>query len=109
MGYKGVCTKCRKSFSEGNNPKLLKERICSECKCTLYIVHHKFKPPKKTDLKKWKVIDYLLKNGFNFQSHWMPYGEGKEKFIFKVLGNYPTNMKDAEEFVKKYSRNKNSY
>lgn len=94
MGHKNVCVNCRKSFSLGTDLDNIREGNCPQCGKRMEQVSHRFRPPKKTDLKKWEVVEYLLQNAFYYDhiqdpeyNSWVP---------------YPENMKDAIEFVKKY-------
>lgn len=97
MGYKNVCLSCRISFSEGGDYNLFnKERECPECKRRMIFVNQKFKPPKKTDTKAWKVVELLLENSFVFQSVY----EKEDKVWIPV--KYPKTLEEAQEFVKKY-------
>jgi len=103
MGFKSVCTNCRSSFSEGNDPEKITKRTCTTCHEPLFITHHKFKPPKKSEIKKWKVVKYLLDNGFEFGAHWVPLdGPGGSSPVSFNTGPYPETMKEAEEFVKTF-------
>jgi hypothetical protein len=66
--------------------------------------NHKFRPPKHSDLKAWKVVTFLYAHGFNYQHI-------QKDIPFDILKNmpesdwyeeYPSNMRDAKEFVEKY-------
>jgi hypothetical protein len=61
------------------------------------IVHHKFKPPRRNDLKRWKLVELLVKNGFLFQPVYEKIGVA---IYLKV--DYPKNLIEAKEFVEKY-------
>ncbi|NQX96829.1 MAG: hypothetical protein HRT73_02980 [Flavobacteriales bacterium] len=94
MGHKNVCVNCKKSFNLGMGTENLREGNCPECGNKMKLVSHRFRPPKKTDIKKWKVVEYLFQNGFYFDhiqdpehQSWVP---------------YPENMNEAKDFVKKY-------
>ena len=61
MGYKNVCTNCRIALSEGTNYELFNtNKTCPICKGKMYFVNEKFKAPKKSNDKEWKIIEYLL-------------------------------------------------
>ena len=65
MGYKNVCVNCRISLSEGTNYELFNaNKTCPTCKSKMYFVNEKFKAPKKSNDKEWKIIEYLLLSGF---------------------------------------------
>ncbi|WP_397363976.1 hypothetical protein [Olleya sp. R77988] len=98
MGYKKVCLNCRKAFNDNTSF----EQNCSECGRKMKIVNHKFRPPKKTDLKAWDVSKFLIENGFLYHHIYKNIEERnglvtKEKYI-----NYPITMNDAKIFVLKY-------
>ena len=57
MGYKNVCTTCRISLSEGTNYELFNtNKTCPICNGKMYFVNEKFKAPKKSNDKEWKII-----------------------------------------------------
>lgn len=62
------------------------------------LVNHKFKPPKKSEIKNWEMVKLLVENGFKFQAVY----EQIEKGVFLKV-NYPKNLIDAKEFIKKYN------
>jgi len=47
------------------------------------LLPHRFRPPKKSDDEKWKVVEYLLDKGFRYE---------------KVGRKVPENLRDAKEF-----------
>lgn len=94
MGHKIVCLECRKAFSLSTDLSINKEIICSDCGKKAILSPHRFRPPKKTDDKKWEVVCFLVLNGFKYQHI---YCEHSKEFV-----NYPENLRDAKEFVKKY-------
>ncbi len=99
MAHKKVCLKCRISFSISTNSEIENIKVvnCSHCNEKMAIVHHKFKPPKRNDLKKWKLVELLVKNGFLFQSVYEQISVG---VFLKV--DYPKNLIEAKEFVEKH-------
>jgi hypothetical protein len=94
MGYKIVCLNCRKvlnrEFDDGSSGR---DYPCSECGKPMTLLPHRFKPPKKTDDKKWDTVIFLIKNGFYYQHIY------ETKDVYAV---YPENLRDAKEFVEKY-------
>lgn len=103
MAHKKICLKCRISFSINTNSELENNKVvnCSNCHEAMLIVHHKFKPPKRNDLKKWKFVELLVNNGFLFQSVYENISVG---VFLKV--DYPKNLKEAKEFVEKHKKSK---
>lgn len=102
MGYKAVCIDCRKSL---NRPLDSSNRLypCSECGKSMTLLSHRFRPPKKTDDKKWETVKFLIETGFHYDH------------VDQIMDNnsngmtsdqnyttYPENIKDAKEFVKNY-------
>lgn len=98
MGYKNICLKCRTSYSKGNDYENQTESNCPHCSTKMILVNQKFKPPKKSDTKSWKMVKLLVENGFKFQTVY----EHIEKGIYLKI-NYPNNLTEAEEFIKKYT------
>ena len=102
MGHKVVCLDCRKSFSQGTDFEDRKEAVCPDCGQPMILLPHRFRPPKKTDIKKWETVKYLVENGFCFQ-HIYEAKETKEHYNrTENYVEYPENLKDAKEFVEKY-------
>ena len=102
MGHKVVCLDCRKSFSQGTDFEDRKDAVCPYCGQQMILLPHRFRPPKKTDLKKWETVKYLVENGFCFQ-HIYETIEKKEHYNWtEKYVEYPENLKDAKEFVEKY-------
>lgn len=97
MGHKSVCLSCKIAFSNGNNADNPVLQICPQCNDKMIQVNQKFKPPKKTDSKGWKIVTLLIENGFTFDS---VYQQIDRNVFLKV--NYPETLAEAEEFVKLY-------
>src|SRR5690554_7210315 len=66
MGYKSVCIECRKSLNRPLDTGSERLYLCSECGKPMTLLSHRFRPPKKTDDKKWETVKYLIENGFHF-------------------------------------------
>lgn len=94
MGHKIVCFECKKAFNLGTDLSSNKEIICSDCGKKGVIFPHRFRPPRKTDIKKWEVVCFLFSNGFKYHHI---YFENTKKYV-----NYPENLREAKEFVKTY-------
>ena len=100
MRQKDVCLSCKIAFNRGTNIETPVKKVCPNCSEPLVQVNHKFKPPKKTDTKKWEVVNYLISNGFNFNHAY----EMIEPGVYKQIGKFPENMRDAKEFVKLHKK-----
>ena len=102
MGHKSICINCRKAFNQGSDFDSRIESNCPECGQLRILMPHSFRPPKKTDNKKWEVVEFLINNGFRFQHI------SKDNKLKKEIANesnyvqYPTNLNEAKEFVIKY-------
>ncbi len=59
----------------------------------MYFVNEKFKAPKKSNDKEWKIIEYLLLSGYDFRN---PYC-GQEQCIYF---EFPKNLQEAEAFIR---------
>jgi hypothetical protein len=99
MGYKIVCLICRKAFSTG--PDYLKPEKCSECGNDYIFYNHKFRPPKKDDIRAWTVVGFLYENGFTYQHVY------KDLTIYRWASSenqaeYPQSLEEAKDFVLKY-------
>ena len=95
MGSKNVCLDCRRVESLGMDVADLQAGDlhlgdCPECSAPMYLVSQKFRPPKKTDDKAWRVAAFLISNGFTY--HTIRDSSG-------MAVSYPTTMSDAERFV----------
>jgi len=96
MGNKSVCLDCRIAFSHGMDFNNIILRMCPQCKSEMINVNYKFKPPKKSEVKKWETVKFLLENEFYYQHI---YEDGKTV-------KYPENINDAKIFVEKYKSQK---
>jgi len=104
MGYKAVCLNCRKAFNLSSDFTLHAPDKCPECSGRLAMFNHKFRPPKQSDMKAWKVITFLYIHGFNYQhiQKDIPIDIMKNMIESNRYEEYPSNMKDAKQFVEKY-------
>jgi len=102
MGHKLVCLTCYRVENLGTDLSNLKIGRCPLCSNPLIFVNHNFKPPKKTDKKKWELVKFLIFNGFPFQHI---YNEGRSEYYLTQSDNYikyPKTLEEAKEFVVKY-------
>ncbi|MBS1531225.1 MAG: hypothetical protein JSU01_13045 [Bacteroidetes bacterium] len=99
MSYKNVCLSCRKAFSRGLENH--KPRKCPECGNDFIPYNHKFRPPKKEDLKAWQLVSFLYEHGFTYQHVY------KDLSLYRLydmdnLAEYPKTLDEAKEFIVKY-------
>ncbi len=67
------------------------------------LLPHRFRPPKKTEDKKWEIVKFLIDNGFYYQHVYENVTKTINGFVkFENLVTYPENMREAREFVEKY-------
>lgn len=104
MGHKRVCLSCRITLNIQAEDYSTDKHPCRRCgKEMIFILSH-FRPPKKSDDKSWEVVEFLIKHGFYFQHI---YQEGLSDYFKRSVNNYisyPTNIRDAQEFVEKYKQ-----
>ncbi len=98
MGYKNVCLECRRVENLGTNYENFFTNDCTECSEKMFFVNQLFKPPKKSNDKLWKVVVFLIHNGFSFQHIY----KMKDNSLSEELVNYPITMLDAKLFVEEY-------
>ncbi|HRH77479.1 MAG TPA: hypothetical protein PK129_09060 [Cellvibrionaceae bacterium] len=92
--FPNLCFSCRKCFKK---PKAEKARICPESGEPMVEVNRKFSAPKTADNYQWEKVQFLVENGFIFQSI---FDLRKDAGRYSV--SYPKTLKEAQEFVVKY-------
>ncbi|MCD2259992.1 hypothetical protein [Psychroserpens luteolus] len=102
MGYKKVCFNCRRSFNQGTDFTQMSEKECPVCREMMVHVSHRFRPPKHREIEKWKVAKYLIENGMNYHHVYDKIYSVDGIVCLQGYVNYPENMREAKEFVKKY-------
>lgn len=106
MGNKSVCFNCKKAFSLGTDITQPKHKLCPECNGEIFIYPHRFRPPSKNDTKKWEVVKFLKEYDFYYQHLYEEYEHLDENGSLKILTRttkYPETMREAKDFVNKYS------
>ena len=96
MGHKLVCFNCKvsKNLSLDILTWNSTSKLCTKCNSDLKLLPHRFRPPRKEDLKKWEVVVFLFESGFRY-----------EHIYDDNIGSYvdiPENMRDAIDFINKY-------
>jgi hypothetical protein len=104
MGAKLVCFTCRKSFTAPYGPKgpinsaryaMPVPTKCPDCSQALVVLSHHFRPPRKQATAKWKMVKYLVDQGFYYKHIYEhPWGG--------CFMPYPATMQEAKEFVHTY-------
>ena len=98
MGYKKVCLECRIALNRDIDLGSELTYPCPECAKPMTLLSHRFRAPKKTDIKAWEIVKFLIENGFPFQ-HIYKIEDGK---ITNEYAEFPKNMKEAKEFISIY-------
>jgi len=81
----------------------IKESNCPESGQKMTLVSHRFRPPKKTDDKKWEVVRYLVNHGFLYQHIYQKVIENSNGTkSYENYVDYPENIKDSIDFVNKF-------
>ncbi len=95
MGYKLVCLSCKKAFNLESDylESAKRSEKCPECGQMAVRYPHRFRPPKKSDDKRWEVVRFLYENGFVYEHITNADRSGYEK--------YPETIKEAREFVER--------
>jgi predicted RNA-binding Zn-ribbon protein involved in translation (DUF1610 family) len=102
MGHKKVCLECRVALNRDFDSGSELTYPCPECGKPMIILPHRFRPPKKSDDKRWNTVKYLIENGFYYQHIYeLQETTGHTNRLEKFVA-YPDNLRDAKEFVEKY-------
>ena len=102
MGHKVVCLDCKKSFSQGTDFNDRKDANCPDCGKPMTLLSHRFRPPKKSEDRKWETVKFLIDNGFYYQHIYEVVETKNGVTSYQNYAKYPDNLQDAKEFVKKY-------
>jgi len=102
MGHKKVCVECRVTLNRPFDIGSDLTYACPECGKVMILLPHRFRPPRKSDDKKWEVVKFLINNGFYYQ-HIYEIVETKSRITSRQnYVAYPENIRDAKEFVELY-------
>ncbi|GGK80937.1 hypothetical protein GCM10011405_30850 [Rufibacter glacialis] len=66
----------------------------------MILIPHRFRPPKRTDYKRWKTVGFFIDNGFKYQ-HIYKYTDLNIKLLTENV-EYPETLKEAKEFVETF-------
>ena len=91
---KYLCLSCRRTFKRPVDGK--GERSCPHCKLTAVRMGQKFRPPKLSAHREWAIVEYLVRNGFYYDSIQIEKGPGTGA----ELVAYPSTMDEAKIFVR---------
>ena len=87
-----TCFECRSTFKRPPE-KEVGVRKCPNCSGNAICMDVRFRPPKKSDNKQWRKVEFLISHGFFFQKIYRK--EGPIWFREK----YPDTLDQAKEFV----------
>lgn len=104
MGHKKVCLECRVTLNRPFDDGTDQVYLCPECGKPMKLLPHRFRPPKKSEDKKWETVEFLIENGFHFQHIYENIEMKKQNFPSQKYVVYPDNIKQAKEFVEKYKK-----
>ena len=86
-----ACFECRKAFkryvSYGPNEEPLPEPLCPECGRPMEEMGRAFKAPKQDDVKQWRKVEALVRNGITFH-HYGSHGWGKFPTVFSEVAPF---------------------
>jgi hypothetical protein len=83
---KYVCLQCRIGLHDSHT--------CPRCKKLLVSIGENFRTPKKTDVKKWKILEYLVQEGYDFHICRHAYDQGN------ITEKFPNTMEQARNLIK---------
>ncbi len=89
MGHKKVCFECRKAYSINGLMYSEIEHNCPECGIKAIVLNHKFRPPKREDIKQWMLVKFLVDHGFRYD-----HVNSNGAYV-----RYPVTMDEAKTFV----------
>lgn len=95
-----ACLECKtanKRHIDGDPSDYPLTMPCPICRSGMYHVGRNFRPPKKSDLKQWAKVEYLISHGFLFQKV-RPNGINGDSVP------YPDTLEEAREFVITYAK-----
>lgn len=103
MGHKKICLECRVTLNRPFDSGSESNYLCPECGKPMKLLPHRFRPPKKSEDKKWETVKFLIDNGFHFQHIYENVTKTVNGFTkSEILATYPENMRDAKDFVEKF-------
>lgn len=89
------CFTCRSTYKRPFE-KTIAYRKCPHCGARAMVMNAHFRPPKKSDDRQWKKVQYLAEHGFNFQKIYL-----KEGSVWQRQA-YPKDLEEAKEFVLRF-------
>jgi len=102
MGHKKVCLECKLSLNRPFDNGSELTYPCPDCGKPMTLLPQRFRPPKKSEIKKWDTVRFLVDNGFCYQHIYENMETKNGVTSYQNYVAYPDNIGDAKEFVEKY-------
>jgi len=102
MGHKKVCLECKLSLNRPFDNGSELTYPCPDCGKPMTLLPHRFRPPKKSEIKKWDTVRFLVDHGFCYQHIYENMETKNGVTSYQNYVAYPDNIGDAKEFVEKY-------
>lgn len=109
MGHKKVCLDCRLVFNRPFYPGYGLPYSCPSCQRKMKLYPHRFRPPAKTDRRKWAVVKFLAEQGFNYQKILLKQERIPGRGMVAYFVPYPETMREALLFVQQYRHKRAGY
>jgi hypothetical protein len=100
MGHKNVCFSCRVAFNMRATE--VRKGKCPQCGEVMTRLSYHFRPPKKSDAARWRVVKFIVDNGFIYNTVYEAIPDDNNGSTRAAI--YPDNLRDAKEFVEKYKK-----
>ena len=100
MGHKKLCLDCRKAFNRDFDSGSGHIYLCPDCGKEMILMPHRFRPPKRSDDKKWETVKFFIEHGFKYQPIYR-HTDLNGKLVSENV-EYPETLKEAKEFVQTY-------
>src|SRR5262245_31607034 len=66
---KYVCFNCRKMFRLAPDHPTDPPPVCPQCGQGMVIVGRFFRPPRRTDTRRWRIVEELYRNGVRYSGY----------------------------------------
>lgn len=82
-----ACFQCRKSYKQRLSFVRLRKHspLCPECSAEMWEMGRQFKAPKQSDVKQWRKVEALVRNGITFHSQRLSHMRPMPKVLREVV------------------------